>query len=102
MAKKNPTISENPDSAAAAETPVKKKAPARKATSGAKKAAPRKSTSTRAKAAPRVYKTEMLEEGASAGGEGFTLYFDAKSLTPKKAVFSETGLTVHFQSFAAG
>lgn len=42
------------------------------------------------------------EEGASAAGEGFTLYFDAKSLMPAKAVFPETGLTVRFQSFAAG
>jgi hypothetical protein len=42
------------------------------------------------------------EEGTAAEGEGFLLYFDANSLAPEKAVFSDVGLTVHFGSFDAG
>ncbi|HPD88688.1 MAG TPA: hypothetical protein PLU75_04345 [Oscillospiraceae bacterium] len=42
------------------------------------------------------------EEGTAAEGEGFLLYFDADSLAPEKAVFSDVGLTVHFGPFDAG
>lgn len=42
------------------------------------------------------------EEGAAAVGEGFTLYFDAESLMPEKAVFSDVGLTVRFRAFDTG
>jgi hypothetical protein len=42
------------------------------------------------------------EEGTAAEGEGFLIYFDADSLAPEKAVFSDVGLTVHFGSFDAG
>ncbi|HPR40155.1 MAG TPA: hypothetical protein PKY19_01925 [Oscillospiraceae bacterium] len=42
------------------------------------------------------------EEGTAAEGEGFLLYFNAESLAPEKAVFSDVGLTVRFCSFAAG
>ncbi len=42
------------------------------------------------------------EAGATAAGDGFTLYFDAETLAPGRAEFAEAGLSAAFRSFSPG